>query len=327
MKRNLFAVIVCLLVTNLAFGQNYWTLTGSNIYNNNAGKVGVGNTSPTTLVDIGSATKSTLAASISNSNITGMQVRTINSANVSYQNFLGNMFFTAQTGTSTYGSMTGLTSWMTNSSSTNSYTSYNTITGMRGVAEQNTSPLTYAYGVRSDIISSGTSGLGIQNSYSFYALGAPAGVSTSYGLFIDASSAVSNKYGVYVNDGSAKNYFGGTVGIGTTSLGSFKLAVEGKIGAREVQVTASNPFPDYVFEKTYNLMSLDNLDQYVQINKHLPNIPSAKEVEENGGIELGKMNIKLVEKVEELTLYIIDLNKRLKHIEEENELLKNNKIK
>jgi hypothetical protein len=70
----------------------------------------------------------------------------------------------------------------------------------------------------------------------------------------------------------------GNVGIGTTNPGSFKLAVEGKIGAREVQVLATTPFPDYVFEKNYSLMNINALEDYIKLNKHLPNVPSASDI-------------------------------------------------
>jgi hypothetical protein len=114
----------------------------------------------------------------------------------------------------------------------------------------------------------------------------------------------------------------GKVGLGTQYPGSFKLAVEGKIGAREIQVTLANPFPDYVFDSKYKLRNLSSLENYINENKHLPNVPSAAEVEKNGGIELGSMNTKLLEKVEELTLYIIEINKKVEKLEKENEALK-----
>jgi hypothetical protein len=324
MKRNFLGAMLCLLLSNFVFAQ--WTTSGTNIYNNNTGKVGIGNTAPTTLVDIGNATKSVAATSnVPTANITGMQVRTDNPANVSYQNYFGNMFFTSQSGTATYGSLTGISNWVTNSNSSNVYTSYNSLRGIQSTVEVVNGYLNFAYGIRS-IFATGASS-GIKTAYGLYTSGAGSNIENSYGLYIESVGGTSKSYGVYVSDAAASNYFAGNVGIGTLNNGSFKLAVEGKIGAREVQVTATNPFPDYVFEKNYSLMNLDNLDQYIQVNKHLPNIPSAKEVEEAGGIELGKMNVKLVEKVEELTLYIIDLNKRLKQIEEENELLKSNKIK
>ncbi|MBL6448706.1 hypothetical protein JMN32_20505 [Fulvivirga sp. 29W222] len=98
------------------------------------------------------------------------------------------------------------------------------------------------------------------------------------------------------------------VGIGTNDPGSFKLAVEGKIGAREIQVTSVTPWPDYVFEEGYNLTELSEVERYVKENKHLPGIPTANDVEEDG-VNLGEMNAKLLEKVEELTLYLIEMKK------------------
>jgi hypothetical protein len=99
----------------------------------------------------------------------------------------------------------------------------------------------------------------------------------------------------------------GNVGIGTTSPGSFKLAVEGKIGAREVNVTTA-AWSDYVFKSEYRLRSLTEVDQYIKENQHLPDVPSEKEVLKNGQ-DLGAMNSILLRKIEELTLYVIELNK------------------
>jgi hypothetical protein len=113
------------------------------------------------------------------------------------------------------------------------------------------------------------------------------------------------------------NLLNGSVGIGTTATGSFRLAVEGSIGAREVRVTNTNPWPDYVFSRNYKLPDLANVEKYIKKNSHLPNLPSASEVKENG-IDLGQMNAKLVEKIEELTLYVIDLKKETKQLKKEN---------
>ena len=103
----------------------------------------------------------------------------------------------------------------------------------------------------------------------------------------------------------------GNIGIGTEAPGSYKLAVEGKIGAREIKVTLQNPWPDYVFEKKADLRQLADLESFIIKNKHLPGIPSAKEVKETEGIELGEMNRKLLEKIEEFTQYVIELNKEI----------------
>jgi hypothetical protein len=113
----------------------------------------------------------------------------------------------------------------------------------------------------------------------------------------------------------------GNVGIGTTTPGSFKLAVEGKIGAREVQVTLQNPWPDYVFEPTYNLKPLAEIETYIKENKHLPEVPSAAAMEKNG-VLLGEMNMLLLKKIEELTLFLIEQNKEIKKLRDENKDLK-----
>lgn len=107
----------------------------------------------------------------------------------------------------------------------------------------------------------------------------------------------------------------GSMGIGTATTGSFKLAVEGTIGTREIKVTSTTPWPDYVFKPGYRLPKLSDLENYILTHRHLPGIPSAEEVEQSGGVALGEMNRKLLEKVEELTLHIIELNKRIDQLE------------
>lgn len=97
------------------------------------------------------------------------------------------------------------------------------------------------------------------------------------------------------------------IGIGTTDPGSFKLAVEGKIGAHEVVVTTEG-WSDFVFEPNYNLMPIKEVESFVKENKHLPDVPSESEVMENG-ISLGEMDKILLQKIEELTLYVIELKK------------------
>ncbi|WP_421876485.1 hypothetical protein [Marinoscillum sp.] len=109
----------------------------------------------------------------------------------------------------------------------------------------------------------------------------------------------------------------GYVGIGTTSPQS-KLAVEGQIRAREVKVLVDiGTSPDYVFEPDYELRTLQETKEYISENKHLPEIPSASEMETKG-VDLGDMNMRLLKKIEELTLYQIEL---LEKLEQQNEQL------
>ena len=103
----------------------------------------------------------------------------------------------------------------------------------------------------------------------------------------------------------------GYVGIGTNNPQA-NLAVNGSILAKSVRVnTGSAYWPDYVFEDNYNLMGLKELEQYVNTNRHLPGVPSAQEVGERGDVDLGTMNTLLLEKVEELTRYVIDLQNQI----------------
>ncbi len=100
----------------------------------------------------------------------------------------------------------------------------------------------------------------------------------------------------------------GNVGIGT-SVPQAKLAVKGDIFAQKVKVTQSG-WADFVFHPEYQLPSLQELERFIKINKHLPEIPSEKEVEKDG-LDVGEMNKKLLQKVEELTLYLIEQNKQI----------------
>jgi len=101
----------------------------------------------------------------------------------------------------------------------------------------------------------------------------------------------------------------GNVSIGTSDAKGYKLAVNGNILATEIKVQAA-PWPDYVFSKNYKLPALQSIEKHIKKEGYLPDMPSAKEVESNG-INVGEMNAKLLKKIEELTLYIIDQNKEL----------------
>jgi len=106
----------------------------------------------------------------------------------------------------------------------------------------------------------------------------------------------------------------GNLGIGTTAPTS-KLSVNGDIKAKEVTVELAG-WSDFVFEPTYQLYSLPQVESFILENKRLPGIPSESEVLENG-IELGGMQAKLLQKIEELTLYLIEQNKELKYQQEQ----------
>lgn len=107
-----------------------------------------------------------------------------------------------------------------------------------------------------------------------------------------------------------------------TGSTDFKLSVYGKVQAKEVLITTDSAYwPDYVFEDGYNLMSLKDLEKYIKENNHLPNVPSAEEIGANG-LSVGEVQKAQMEKIEELTLHLIekdkqidDLNTRLEKLE------------
>jgi hypothetical protein len=100
----------------------------------------------------------------------------------------------------------------------------------------------------------------------------------------------------------------GNVGIGTVTPGSYKLNVWGTIRAHEIVVNTTGA--DFVFEPTYKLRSLAELETFIKTNKHLPDIAPAREMQENG-VSAGEMQSKLLQKVEELTLYLIEKDKEI----------------
>ncbi len=132
----------------------------------------------------------------------------------------------------------------------------------------------------------------------------------------DTKFYITNDYygsGLGVANHSITLDINGNVGIGTNSPQNM-LDVKGTIRAIEVKVESVDKFADFVFEKTYRLPKLSEVNSFIQTNGHLPNIPSATEVKENG-MSLVDMQVKLLQKVEELTLYVIEQQKRIEILE------------
>jgi len=100
------------------------------------------------------------------------------------------------------------------------------------------------------------------------------------------------------------------MGSSNNPADGYLLSINGKAICEELKIQLSPNWPDYVFNSDYKLMSLEELEKSIIKNKHLPNIPSAADITADKGFEVGEMNRKLLEKVEELTLYIIELNKK-----------------
>lgn len=150
------------------------------------------------------------------------------------------------------------------------------------------------------------------------------------GSSIDASVAGNSQAGLLINFFCGSNTYintgnlGGEVFLGKSHIGNplnsssshfndALLTVNGKIVSKSMFVTQQN-WADFVFENDYKIPTLTEIESYYKTNKHLPNIPSAKEVAENG-IDLGEMNKLLLQKIEELTILMVQQEKRIKELE------------
>ncbi|MCB0804556.1 MAG: hypothetical protein KDC05_02095 [Bacteroidales bacterium] len=141
---------------------------------------------------------------------------------------------------------------------------------------------------------------------------------TRVGLYGYAGGGTTN-WAAYML-GSA--YVSSDLRIGTTTAAvGYALSVNGKIACEEVLVQDNGSWPDYVFDPSYDLMSLEELEQHITEKNHLPGIPPATEVEETG-FSISDMQKRVLEKVEELTLYTIEQGKMIKQLQSEVEVLK-----
>jgi hypothetical protein len=132
------------------------------------------------------------------------------------------------------------------------------------------------------------------------------------GDFLASTLKLNGKVGI---GGTALTYFGNfpiTSGA-VNNVANYNLFVKGGILTEEVRVSLATTWADYVFSKDYKMPTLPELEKQIQAKGHLPNMPSAQEVKDNG-IELGEMAKMQQEKIEELTLYIIQINKELQEL-------------
>jgi hypothetical protein len=143
------------------------------------------------------------------------------------------------------------------------------------------------------------------------------GIGTSYGIYLESQTGATNNYSIYSAGG--KSYFGGPIGLGVaapTCTGATKtcmLAVAGAISSQEVIVTTSGA--DYVFDPSYRLAPLTEVADYIEANHHLPEIPAASDMSQNG-VSVGDLQSKLLAKIEELTLHMIEAEKENRQLRE-----------
>lgn len=138
-------------------------------------------------------------------------------------------------------------------------------------------------------------------------------INSSCALRIDnidgANVKILDKYAIYQTSTTAKNHFAGPLCVGITDPGVYKMYVNGDMYATRIRTSiASGTWQDQVFEEDYKLLPLFDVEEFVKKNKHLPEVPSAAELEKKG-IDTAEMLSIHMKKIEELTLYLIDLKK------------------
>ncbi len=181
-------------------------------------------------------------------------------------------------------------------------------------------------GTRNVMIGHGA-GRNSSGSYNIY-IGSTGNVSSSNRLMIDNSSSTyplidgnfsSNK--LTVNGKTGIDTYNFPSYVGSRNVSNYRLFVKGGVVTQALLVHSSS-WADYVFEEGYNLKSLKEVEGYIEENGHLPNMPSAQEVSENG-LEMAEITRLQQEKIEELTLYIIEQNKKIEALAETVDALKN----
>ncbi|MCZ4407638.1 hypothetical protein O3Q51_02375 [Cryomorphaceae bacterium 1068] len=184
----------------------------------------------------------------------------------------------------------------------------------------------YGYGVDASGGYRGVYGFGNGTTYTGTTTGvygtASGSAGTRIGVYGSASGGTTN-WAMY---SAGNHYVSGDLRVGFGAINGatgFKVAVDGKMICEELKVQLSQDWPDYVFADDYSMMNLNELEEYIKTENHLPGVPSASEVEEADGIMLGEMQRVTVEKLEELTLYILELKKENDQLKERIEALEN----
>ncbi len=274
-----------------ASGTSYWDLNGSDIYNNNGGKVGIGTATPTEKLTIVTPFNTNGWSHIgeqagSNSIVLGDAIGGVSAGIGTFSEHA----FRLIAGTSGRMSI---------------YPTGEVVIGDNSVGA--VGKLT----VKTTNNTDGISHIGDNGNILKTIMG---GTSAGIGTFSHTNMRI-------FSGGTSRiliSELTGNVGIGTDNP-TYKLSVVGNIRCTEVVVETG--WADYVFHKNYRLKPLADVERFVKQNNHLPNIPSAKEIGEKG-LSVGDVQKKMMEKIEELTLYMIDADKRLKESSREIERLK-----
>jgi hypothetical protein len=270
-----------------------WAANGTSIYNNNGGKVGIGTATPGSELQITAA------------NDSRFRIQTTSGGNLSFQQSQLSSDWAGLTHPYVLQAFEG-----------------------SGTSDMAFTPVINSPASGLIIKSTGNIGIGtitpaakldVNGKGRFTAFQLPTGAGAGKILISDASGnatwATSSSASGWIVSGSNVFFNGsGAIGVNCTTIPTgYKLSVNGDIRARRMRVD-HDTWCDYVFAESYYLRPLNELEAFIKTYKHLPEIPSEIEVKQNGS-DLGEMDEKLLKKVEELTLYIIELEKRISKME------------
>jgi trimeric autotransporter adhesin len=290
------------ILVNGAPFAGQWTTQGPNIYFS-TGNIGVGTNTPLSKLHLDFASTNTNFSSITNSDV-GLLIKNTNTTNnnfnvVSLQDAYGFSIGQFGTVTTNHGTHTGRLFFAARGAS-----------GMvqRLIVEDAKTTINNTLYTPGILLESATPTIQMQAGATYLQI---ANNSSSPSGLKSGGMLVADSYG-YANPSANDLIVKGKIAIGTpvtTSTNNYVLAVNGKIGGHDVQIErTSNAWPDYVFEPGYKLPGLGELENFIHTNGHLPGVPTAKEVEENG-YSVASLDATLLEKIEELTLYLIEQKK------------------
>jgi len=279
--------------------QAYWTGAGANVYNTNSGNIGIGTNSPTEKLMINGidpaigfmnaasakgflqANGNNLRMGTYNSNLTGALVFSIRSSDKMTIAADGNVGVGI---TSPVGKLQ-VTNGYEAGLATHGYLMLGSVSGTNMVFDNN-EIIARNNGIASNLY--------LQNGSGNVYIGDPSAFTSVHKLGVDGNTVIT-----------------GNLRIGTTPTPSgYKLAVDGKMICTEVMVRLVGNWPDYVFSGNHRIPDLNEVENFIKKNQHLPGIPAARDIESNG-LNIGEMQKKQMEKIEELTLYVIELKKEV----------------
>ena len=275
-----------------------------------------------------------LTGGLTNFNVTGLSANTSYDYTVFARDAVGNIStvsntanITTLTDTEAPSAITDLLASNTTSSGTD--LSWSASTDNVGVTDYEVFQDGVSVGLTGGLTNFSVTGLSANTSYDFTVFardgsGNVSAVSNTAGITtLDVTNYTSGNANLPTVDWTGRDLFADrNLGIGTTNTQGYRLAVAGNVVAEEIRVALQVDWPDFVFNNEYELPTLNEVERFINKYGHLINIPSAQEVQKHGGIHLGEMNAKLLQKIEELTLYTIDQQKQLDKLKSENESLK-----